>query len=143
MSGRRTVLTAENKGQIILLKKQGLSVRKIADKVGISKSAVSNFLKTTPPETADVAPVAPVAPTPVEQAPNIPILNLPHSHQITDDDIEQLKIDLKYPDIELHSLVKGHQKKCHCYKCSMIRKKNLIALKIWQSQNVTRTKDNE
>ena len=137
MSGRRTVLTAENKGQIILLKKQGLSVRKIADKVGISKSAVSNFLITAPPETAAVAP------TPVEPAPTIPIINLPHSHEITDDDIEQLKIDLKYPDIELHSLVKGHQKKCHCYKCSMIRKKNLIALKIWQSQNVTRTEDNE
>ena len=137
MTGRKSVLTTENKGQIILLKKQGLSVRKIADKVGISKSAVSNFLKTAPPETAAVAP------TPVEPAPTIPIINFPHSHEITDDDIEQLKIDLKYPDIELHSLVKGHQKKCHCYKCCMIRKKNLIALKIWQSQNVTRTQDNE
>ena len=132
MSGRKTVLTAANKGQIILLKKQGLSVRKIADKVGISKSSVSNYLKTTPPETA-----------PTSTAPTIPIINLPHSHEITDDDIEQLKIDLKYPDIELHSLVKGHQKKCHCYKCCMIRKKNLIALKNWQSQNVTRTEDNE
>ena len=137
MSGRKTVLTAENKGQIILLKKQGLSLRKIAEQTGISKSSVSNFLKTAPQETA-TAPIAPVEPTS-----NIPILDLPHSHQITDEDIEQLKRDLKYPDIELHSLVKGHQKKCHCYKCSMLRKRNLIALKIWQSQNVTRSEDNE
>ena len=130
MSGRKTVLTAANKGQIILLKKQGLSVRKIAVEVGISKSAVSNFLKTA----SDA--VAPVAPT-------VPLIKLPHSHQITDEDIEQLKQDLKYPDINYHSLIKGHQKKCHCYKCCMIRKKNLIALKNWQSQNVTRTEDNE
>lgn len=130
MTGRKSVLTTENKGQIILLKKQGLSVRKIAVEVGISKSAVSNFLKTA----SDA--VAPVAPT-------VPLTKLPHSHQITDEDIEQLKQDLKYPDINYHSLIKGHQKKCHCYKCCMIRKKNLIALKNWQSQNVTRTEDNE
>ena len=120
MTGRKSVLTTENKGQIILLKKQGLSVRKIAVEVGISKSDA----------------VAPVAPT-------VPLIKLPHSHQITDEDIEQLKQDLKYPDINYHSLIKGHQKKCHCYKCCMIRKKNLIALKNWQSQNVTRTEDNE
>ena len=97
MTGRKSVLTTENKGQIILLKKQGLSVRKIAVEVGISKSAVSNFLNTA----SDA--VAPVAPT-------VPLIKLPHSHQITDEDIEQLKQDLKYPDINYHSLIKGHQK---------------------------------
>ena len=58
MTGRKSVLTTENKGQIILLKKQGLSVRKIAVEVGISKSAVSNFLKTAPVAVAPVAPTS-------------------------------------------------------------------------------------
>ena len=71
------------------------------------------------------------------------IIPIPHSHLINDDMLEQMKAALGYPEIAYIEYAPNHQKKCKCYSCSMVRKKNWIQLKQWADINVTRSEGNE
>jgi len=54
-----------------------------------------------------------------------------------------MKSELGYPDISYFKLMVNHQKKCMCYACIGIRKRNWIQLKKWADVNVTRIEENE
>ena len=70
------------------------------------------------------------------------VINIPHSHLIDDNMLEQMKAGLGYPKIAYIEYAPNHQKKCKCYACAMVRKKNWIQLKKWADINVTRSEDN-
>lgn len=148
--GRTTVLTDDVKEEITRLSREGLGVRRIANAVGVSKSSVDRFLRKdrevnrikieentitggvnivdTPPLEADKV---------VEKySSKLKAFNkIPHSHLITDQQIEDLKRLLGNPNLNFYQLHVQHQKECKCYSCSMIRKKNWLVLKTWADQH--------
>ena len=144
----RPKISDEIKKVIIKLHNSNLGVRKISNQLDVSKSSVHRVIaefksNPTPLDQATKATV-PVAPSAVTATTQTSLFkNIPHSHQIDDAMIEQMKSEFGYPNISYYKLMVGHQKKCRCYACSIIRKKNWLQLKKWADINVTRSEDNE
>ena len=141
---RPKAITEEIEKQIIAMHKIGHGSRRISNAVGISKSSVHRYIQSigitrSAEVSADPAP-AKVADKVINKLKIIPI---PHSHLINDEMLEQMKAALGYPTIAYIEYAPNHQKKCRCYSCSMVRKKNWIQLKQWADINVTRSEDNE
>ena len=63
--------------------------------------------------------------------PDYKVFNIPHSSEITDQKLEEIKSELGYPNIIYVELNAKHQKKCHCHICIRIRKTNWLKLKVW------------
>ena len=139
--GRKTVLTDEIKESIKLLDKEGLGVRRIANEVGISKSSVHRFLregrevtrlKSDKNTITGGVVLAETKPSGAEATPpEYKVFNIPHSAEITDKKLEEIKAELGYPNIVYEELNPNHQKKCHCHICIRIRKTNWLKLKTW------------
>lgn len=152
----RPKISEDIKKVIIKLHNSKLGVRKISNQLGIGKSSVHRVIKeiennptpldlATTEATADVETTAPPIETKVKniiQNKSSLFKNIPHSHQIDDAMIEQMKSELGYPNISYFKLLVGHQKKCRCFRCSIVRKKNWLQLKKWADINVTRNEDN-
>ena len=142
--GRPKVLNQELKEQILLLQLQGLGVRKISNATGISKSSVHRFLREgrevtriKSPENTITRGVNSVETKPSGEQPTLAdykVFNIPHSAEITDQKLEEIKAELLYPIIDYEELNPNHQKKCHCHICIRIRKTNWLKLKTWAEQ---------
>ena len=139
--GRPKVLNENLKNQILLLKLKGLGVRKISNETGISKSSVHRFLregrevtrlKSDKNTITGGVVLAETKPSGAEATPpEYKVFNIPHSSLITDEQLEEIKSELGYPNIIYVDLNAKHQKKCHCHICIRIRKTNWLKLKTW------------
>ena len=139
--GRPKVLNQKLKDQILLLQLQGLGVRKISNATGISKSSVHRFLREgrevnrlKSDENTITGGVVLAETKSSGEPPTLPdykVFNIPHSVEITDKKLEEVKAELGYPNIIYVELNAKHQKKCHCHICIRIRKINWLKLKAW------------
>ena len=134
--GRPKVINSNGMAEILQLSKQGLGVRKISNQLGISKSSVHRFLKEN---KSEATPGPPPPPTfKAEQPKQYRVFNIPHSAQITDALLEEVKAELGFHDVSYINLIVSHQKKCTCHICIRIRKTNWLKLKSWADQNVNK-----
>ena len=139
--GRPKVLNQKLKDQILLLQLKGLGVRKISNATGISKSSVHRFLREgrevnrlKSDENTITGGVVLADTKSSGEPPTLPdykVFNIPHSSEITDQKLEEIKSELGYPNIIYVELNAKHQKKCHCHICIRIRKTNWLKLKVW------------
>jgi len=134
--GRPKVINSNGKEQILQLSKLGFGVRKISNQLGISKSTVHRFLKANKPTATPEPPPPPTFKA--EQPKQYRVFNVPHSAQITDALLEEVKAELGFPDVSYINLTVSHQKKCRCHICIRIRKTNWLKLKNWAEQNVNK-----